>query len=452
MPSGWCQICGSSQREELAEGAAAPGRPAPRFVLCLQCGHVYQDPIPDEAARLGQEAASDAARQSVGAAIGSWLADLVEPLVSRRTVLAIGDGPDGLVGHRGLLAPFRALGWDICSVASAASLLDRPDDADPGSVRPSLHSPGRTFSLILGGSIERLADPGPRLRFLRHYLDDEGLLFLAMPNLLEPCPSGRPVEDLFRGSSLRLYSPGMGRTLLARNGFRTEQVRAFHGDGVLGLLAGPADAEPDHPFDDPQALRKLFRVLQWPGSTDVLGWNLASLAETQPWALPALCRRRDDRVFQPRRVGRCLVALEAHTADGHEEPVISWGALDGYRRDTDMPPSRAEHEQTIIQLGLGSGELATSLAEQLRPDQHLFIWEADEALARTVLELVDLSPLWLSRQVTLVLGAQPALPSALDRRLFAPSWVYVTDAARQWHPWAYRRILSSLTSSVPACA
>lgn len=448
MQGGWCQVCGSSQRQELAWGGARPDGVRACFVLCQTCGHVYQDPLPDDEALCGYD--SGAAPRSVESDLGSWLADLVEPLVPHRTLLAIGEGLAGVVEHRGLLAPFRERGWDICSVASTSSLLGRSSESAPDSRRPWPQRPNRTFSLILGGPIERLADPGPRLRFLRRHVDDAGFLFLAVPNLLEPCPAGRPVEKLFHSSSVRLYSPGTGRTLLARSGFRTEQVRAFQGDGVLGLVARPVDCEPDHPFDDPQALLELFRVLQWPGSTDRLGWNLASLAETQAWTLPPLCQRPERGSFAVRRSGRCLVALEGRRAGGEEDAIVTWGNLDGYQQERATLADWAEQEDTLIQLGLGSGELASHLAERLGPGRHLFVWEADPALARAIFELVDLSPLWLSGQVSLLLGPHPELPPALDRRLLSPALVYSTPSAKLWNPWAYRSILSRLTLSVPA--
>lgn len=448
MQGGWCQICGSSQRQELARGGLRSEGVCACFVLCQVCGHVYQDPLPADETLCGQD--SGAAPQAIGSDLGSWLADLVEPLVPHRTLLAIGEGQAGAVDYRELLASFRERGWDICSVASTASLFEQSSESAPEARRPWPQRPGRTFSLVLGGAIERLADPGPRLRFLRRHVDEEGFLFLAVPNLLEPRPAGRPLEDLFRSSSVRLYSPGMGRTLLARSDFRTEEVRAFHGDGVMGLVARPVDYEPDHPFDDPQAMLELFRVLQWPGSTDRLGWNLASLAETQAWTLPPLCRQPDRDLFAVRRSGRCLVALEGRRAEGDAGEIVTWGSLDGYQQERGTPASWAEQEDTLIQLGLGSGELASHLAERLGSGRHLFVWEADPALARAVLELVDLSPLWLSGQVSLLLGPHPELPPALGRRLLSPALVYSTPSAKLWNPWAYRSILSRLNLSVPA--
>ncbi|HZS11241.1 MAG TPA: hypothetical protein VFA38_03255, partial [Nitrospirales bacterium] len=73
--------------------------------------------------------------------------------------------------------------------------------------------------------------------------------------------------------------------------------------------------------------------------------------------------------------------------------------------------------------------------------------EADPVLAKTVLAAVDLSPLWLSTQVSLLIGTQPYRSAAQRRMLREPSLIYSTRSARQWNTWLYRDIISSF---VPA--
>lgn len=447
MRGGWCQICGSSPRQEVARSEAGPQGPFARFVLCLHCAHVYQDPMPDEADLCQADVRDRSLPRMVGPETGPWLADLVEPLVQHRTLLAIRSALDGLDRHQGVLGSFRERGWRICEVASTSALQGRSSESALDARRPWPRRPGRTFSLILGGPIERLPDPVPALCMFRRHLDDDGLLFLALPNLLDPCPTERMAQALFRGSHARLYSPGMAQTLLARSGFQTEALRMHQGDGMLGLLGKPVEESQDQPFDDPTAIGELFRVLQWPGSADRLGWNLASLAETQAWALPALCRQHDRSAFVVRRSGRCVTGLEGRTTDGETVPIVTWGALDGYQPDAAALSRQAGRDETIIQLGLGSGELAACLAERLGSRGHLFIWEADPALARRTLELVDLSSLWLSPQVTLLLGEDPVLPPAQRRRLFGPASLHSSNSARCWNTSAYRQILGRLDLS-----
>jgi hypothetical protein len=195
---------------------------------------------------------------------------------------------------------------------------------------------------------------------------------------------------------------------------------------------------------DPEAIRQLAAACRGRGAVGPLGWNLAALAETQPWTLPLLCRRTEPGRYVVRRSAAGPVAVAARDEDGSEVPLLRWGGLDGQGR-----PPTLWGLPTIVQLGLGSGALAGALAERAGPRQHLFVWEADPALARAVLEAVDLSHLWLSAQVSLLLGERPDLPPDRRRRLGAPAQVIATDSARRWNTWIYRTILAGLNPASP---
>lgn len=445
MQGGWCLICGSGIRRELARihaGARAASLSAwRRFVICGSCGHVYRDPLPDGEAQWRAMAAAEGTAPG-GGELAQWIAREVEPRVRRRRLLAVGCGGGGPAGAPAPLDAFRHRGWDVCSVPPNSPTLAWLATAIPRQSQSS--DPIRKFSLILRGGLESLADPLPRLQALRRHLSEDGFLAVFTLNLLDPAPAARLSADLFRETAVRLYSPGMARTILARSGFRTERARAFRRDRLLGLLTRPAERVEEAGFDDPAAIQDMFRVLQWPGSTDALGWNLAALAETQPWVLPSLCRQPAGRRFDLRRNGRCLVAVMGRTEEGRDVPILRWGELDGCGEDVIRQAGQAAFDATLVQLGLGSGESAARLAEGLSDAQHLFIWEADAELAKMVLRHVDLSPLWLSTQVSLVIGPKPALPPALRRRLESPAQVHSTASARHWNPGAYRQIVSRL--------
>lgn len=463
MQAGWCLICGSGKRQELAKTGPDPviGRltgqadAMARFVVCSRCGHVYQDPMLDErdVDRVGLSEETAAACSMAGAQpeamgedplqnahrLSEWLAEVIEPTVRRMTVLATG----GLVCGRfvrgrhaeACLFPFRERGWYVCEEGAA----------------------DQRFSLILfAHAIERVPDPIPMLRAMRNSLDEDGVLFVVTHNLLDPPPPAQLFGEVLTGAHVRLYSPDALQTILARSGFQTELVRSYQGNAVMGIVARPAEWVPDHPYDDATAIQQLFQVLRWPGSTNVLGWNLASLAETQPWVLPSLCRAMDGERYAVRQSGRCPLALDASMSDGLAIPIVRWGDLDGYKETPEMiaPKLASGHgrtqtmnNETLVQLGLGSGELATRLAEGLCDSQHLFIWEADPALARRILEVVDLSPLWLSTQVSLLLGEDPVLPPERRQRLMGPTILHNTDSARCWNTSVYRQILSQLDLS-----
>jgi hypothetical protein len=406
---------------------SADGRPGAvaRFALCLECGHVYQDPfvlndtpLDDDAPagwvprRWGDRPATHGERPGE---VVAWMTGRVESLPRRGAVLPIGLSADDFI------LPLRRQGWEV----------------DEGAAR-------RSYALILLSHVlEYLADPIPFLRQLRTHLDEEGALFVSTLNVLDPRPPQHLQGEVFSASHLRLYSAGALQTILARAGFRTDAMRCFPDGAGMGLIARPADWAPDQPYDDPSAVRRLIEPLQGPGPADVLGANLVALGATQPWVVPTLCRQWTADAFEVRRSGPCLLALNGATDDGDTLPVVRWGELDGHRTDPITVPEPAA--PTVVQLGLGSGELARWLAERLYPAQHLFIWETDPGLAKRVLDLVDFSPLWFSNRVSLVIGEAPSLPEDRWERLHDPALIYHTHTARTWNPWQYRNVIMSLT-------
>jgi len=463
MPPGWCLICGSAVRQQFAAGRSAPdlGRSAgpsdaaARFVLCGHCGHVYQDPMreavdpaPFKDAPTAVEVANDqgiapttADDRAAGFSVADWLMDSVEPFVQHRSLLAIGPVAERAgLWNVGLV--FRKRGWTVCQLSPAREWLNAAS-ADP--VSPPC--PGRQFSLVLFPFlIERLPNPIPVLRALRSCVAPDGALFVATRNLLDPHPE-RFATDLLSVRHRRLYSPGALRTLLARSGFRPDAIRYLHDHVGVGVLARPAEWVPEQPHDDPAAIHQLFHALSGTGAATVLGWNLAALAETQPWVLPSLCQRVPVESYAIRRRAHRPSSVTVRTPDGFDLPVITWGDLDGHETGRPWRPldlCEVPNHATFVQLGLGSGALAMHLAQQLRGSQHLFIWEADPALARKVLETVDLSPLWFSTQVSLLLEQYPEVPARLRERLLGPSLVYCTRSAQCWNTWAYREILGLL--------
>ncbi len=456
MRSGWCIVCGGGSPREVSVTASAEDRTPARFVSCGRCGHVYRDPMPDQAELLGVGLAGTRSRTSATKAVHSRAGELAAWLEDGhdrsgpRSLLAVGEGRDDC-RLADVLQAFRAHGWSVDALPAGSPTLRHA-----GSGRAS--APSRRFDLVLClDVVERLDDPVPFLRSLKRQLRHEGRIMVLGANLLDPPMPHRLSSDLFAGHRARIYSPETLRTILARAGYRTERAWAYRGDRRIGCLAGPLSGETGETgetdgmietgLDDPSAIHELFTVLQWPGSSHILGWNLAALAETQPWVLPALCRRQALDAFTIRRSGRAHLAIETDAPDGHALPIVRWGDLDGQatRRAEGVDVDGGPADATVVQLGLGSGELASWLAERLSYRQHLIVWEADSALARQVLSMEDLSPLWLSTQVSLVVGEQPDVPPALAERLESPAIVCSTASARLWNQPAYRRILSRLT-------
>lgn len=432
MRPGWCLICGSNKRRDFARTAAGrvtgpPGDAPSVFVICPDCGHVYQDPMPEDAdrgglpgrdgSRCGRDGEEAERGRERDRRLCDELAPLVESLTPGRRVLCIGGG------SASLLAAFQARGWEVFGRAEAFR--------------------GQTFSLILFcHAIEQLSDPLPKLRAMRRHLDVDGVLFVATPNLVNPPPAAGPFPGLLAGDPVRLYSPGALRTVLARSGFRSRPElyeRPGFGMGMLAQLPrGRTQPATEGPADDAAAITELFLASQRWDVAGPFGRNLAGLLQSQPSILPALCRKADAQErLRVTHWGETVVAIAGVTAAGQEVPLVSWeGPGEGRAEPIGRVPADA---RTVVLLGLGSGAEARSLARRLAPSQRLLIWETDLALARAVLKVTDLSELWTSGQATLLLGERPlhAIPPP-------PVAVYRTEAARHWDHSIYQRIADRL--------
>ncbi|TAJ07417.1 MAG: class I SAM-dependent methyltransferase [Nitrospirae bacterium] len=470
MQPGWCLICGSTRANEFARKDAdrfanrlsGQDRAVVRFVICEACGHVYQDPIldADDLERLYTDdyrpffKTETALAKEIerGRAIGDDLAPLAERRTQGRTVLDIG------CGSGSLLAAFKERGWQVFGIDPvpawtefARRLVDGTDQTIVTGQYGPESFPGRRFSLILfSHTVEHIPDPIPMLRTMHRHLAEDGLLFVAAPDLLQP-PSK---EKLFRGhlagAHVRLYSRRALRTVLARSGFRTEASLFFQSDYGQGIIVRPMEGVPDQPVDDAAAVHALYRGLGATDSPDFLGYNLAAIARRQRVAIEALCMKVPDRHVRLEpglQGGFCLLVTNE---DGVAIPVVRSGELDGFRPvDVETDQCSLPEGATLVQLGLGSGELAMALAGRLRQSQHLVIWEADAALAKAVLMAVDLSPLWASAQVTLLVGRHVHLMAAQRRRMMSLARLFVTASAGRWNRDLYQGFIDLLGVQEP---
>lgn len=470
MQAGWCLICGSTRANEFARKDAdrfanrlsGQDRAVVRFVICEACGHVYQDPILD-AGDLERLYTDDyrpffktetalAKEIERGRAIGDDLVPLVERRTQGRTVLDIG------CGSGSLLAAFKERGWQVFGIDPVPAWTEFARRLVGGTDRTIVTGqygpesfPGQRFALILfSHTVEHIPDPIPMLRMMHRHLAEDGLLFVAAPDLLQPPSKDKLFRGHLAGAHVRLYSRRALRTVLARSGFSTEASLFFKSDYGQGIIVRPMEGVPDQPLDDAAAVHALYRGLACRDSTDFLGHNLAAMARGQRVAIEALCKKSQDyRVrIEPGLKGgfRLLVT----TRDGATVPVVRFGDLDGFlEADVAADQHSAPEGATLVQLGLGSGELALALAGSLRRSQHLVIWEADVALARAVLAAVDLSPLWDSPQVTLLVGRRVHLMADQRRRIMSLSRLFVTGSANRWNRDLYQGFIDLLHAQEP---
>ncbi|MBI5411320.1 MAG: class I SAM-dependent methyltransferase [Nitrospirae bacterium] len=459
MQAGWCLICGSARREEFASKAAdrvsnrlaEESRGKVHFVICSDCGHVYQHPMLDagDLERIYTDEYRPFTEASAvhdlfrGRTICETFAPLVESSVRGRTVLDIG------FGQGGFLRAFHERGWEVFGIDPVPTWADFVRKCVGGTERTIVNGhygpetfPGQRFSLILfSHTVEHLPDPAPMLRTMRRHLAEDGALFVAAPNLLNPPPVDMMFNGFLAGAHVRLYSRHALKTVLARSGFRADTDLEFQGSFGMGLVARPADGVPDCSFDDATAIRRLYIALAHPQEGGALGRNLAALLKTQWWVLPSLCQQVDTGRYRVERNGGA-VSIIGLAANGEEVPIVRRGERQ------DCQPSVDERlwakEETLVQLGLGSGELARTLAARLKEGQHLFIWEADPSLAKLILKLEDLSPLWDSSRVTLILGNHPILPADRKACLMRPCALYLSESAQRWNEPVYRTIIATL--------
>lgn len=473
MQPGWCLICGTARRTEFASKRAdrvtrrvgGPTDPGLRFVLCETCGHVYQDPMldeddlrrvyTDEYRPLLTDEADIAREMRRGRPVSEQLADWIEPSVRRRTVLDVG------CGSGTYLLPFKERGWEVFGIDpvprwtefARRRLGGTPETIVTGRYGPDAF-PGRRFSLILfSHTVEHLPDPVPLLGAMRDHLEEDGVLFVATPNLLNPPARERLFEGFLAGAHVRLYSPASLATVLARAGFRITGGVDFPGRFGMGLLARPGaragETIPPGPYDDPLAIRQLYGALTEPETAAPLGRNLLGLRAVQRWVLPILCQRRDARRYRIRTENGAPRALFGVTARGVEVPIARWDDGEGPDPAALVPWDRLDEDAGIVQLGLGSGAEALALARRLRGGQRLAIWEADPVLAKLVLKAVDLTALWASGRVMLHVGRQPVVPPGRSFELLRPSVLYRTEAAARWDRSVYDRIRELAGASTP---
>jgi SAM-dependent methyltransferase len=302
--------------------------------------------------------------------------------------------------------------------------------------------PGQKFSLILfSHTVEHIPDPTPMLRSMKAHLEDDGVLFVATPNLLDP-PMDRLTVGFLAGAHVRLYSPGALGALLAQCGFRVEKKADFHANFGMGMIAKPVDGITDLPHDDPVAILQLYGALLQPSSARTLGRNLASLTKHHWWILPILCRRLDASRYRLRADGHRVSAILGKGPAGSPVQILredERDRLDGCGED--LPDRLGPDDATLVQLGLGWGSLALEVGRRLSGSQHFFIWETDPALAKLILKTVDLTPLWESTKVTLILGDRLHLPADQRCRMMQPSKLFVTGSARRWNAGLYRSFM-----------
>jgi SAM-dependent methyltransferase len=265
-PVAACPVCGDGGREVLHDGLVDRLYGAPgtwRMQRCTGCGAAYLDPRPTAdsigAAYEGyytHEPAPEAAGSGPGRRLrralrngylnarygyalrpATGLGRLLVPLLpgqraaADRHVRGLTRPREGArvldvgCGNGEFLLQMRAAGWlayglDVDPDA-AARAGERSLDVRTGALEPGAY-PGRSFDAVtLSHSLEHVPDPIATLRTCREILRDDGVLWIATPNLASQghVRFGRAWRGLEPPRHLVIFGPGALAHALERAGF-----------------------------------------------------------------------------------------------------------------------------------------------------------------------------------------------------------------------------------------
>jgi len=408
-----------------------------QYVVCTGCGFVYQRQMMDEAEMTMLYSSTYRpdrpdpgylnANRVVALEVYSWITSRTGMQGRERSVLDIGCAT-GM-----FLRPFAQQGWRAVGLDAGGEWIEYGRRAFGLDLRSEFFTgescPGRQFDLILFSHvIEHVFDPAPVLAAIREKLSDGGYLFIGTPNVL--APKRKLYPGLFGGDHVRLFSPRTLSAYLRRHGFRAVTIETCQPRG-LRALAVKTDrvAAPDlRERDEWQAVHALYRGLFTPAKASILQRNLASLVERQEEVLAEACRWHGPHRYCVGRGKGGIDNVGVKKSDG----LVVWlygeqGSEERARRMVIDRNVRGQAFAVTLLVGLGLGHLAEILDAQLDPSCRLYIWEADPALFATVVRYRDLTALFRSPRVTLLVGPDVGLIRKIVRERVPVSMRKITD-------------------------
>jgi 2-polyprenyl-3-methyl-5-hydroxy-6-metoxy-1,4-benzoquinol methylase len=263
-----CPACGGPRREPLYEGLTDRlfGTPGSwRLQRCSECGAAYLDPRPTrtsiasayESYYTHEDASSEAssglrarlrngylnARYGYSLEPASALGRIVVPLLPGHRAAAdrhVRRLPRPRPGARVLdvgcgngefLLGMRAAGWTVEGVETDSDAVSRARQRSlsvhHGTLESAGYAPGSFDAVTLSHVLEHLHDPVATLRAARAILRDDGVLWLATPNLASPGHAryGRAWRGLEPPRHLVLFTPSALRSALDRADLRVVAVQ-----------------------------------------------------------------------------------------------------------------------------------------------------------------------------------------------------------------------------------
>jgi 2-polyprenyl-3-methyl-5-hydroxy-6-metoxy-1,4-benzoquinol methylase len=377
-------------------------------------------------------------QRTLARVLAAWVERHLPGLPSGRRVLDVGCGA-GL-----FLETFREQGWQTTGIdansrwthwgRTTLGLDLQTGFYDRGSF------PGQRFSLILFSHIlEHVPEPEAILTTLRDALDEDGYLFIGIPDVLRARP-GKVYPELMAGPHVVLYSPRTVTRLLHRMGFTVEVLDHWYPRGmrILARKRRATETLRDPGRDDWKMLRALYRGLLRPAHAGLLEKNLAALL---PHRAPVLEWVSAKALMQPYRLvdeAGSRQNLEKQTPKGVLRMFLSGAAA--LTVDEPDPSQDAIEEGTlVIQVGLGLGYRALEWWNVLAPrNGRLAIYEPDPAVALAAFRTSDLTALLASDRVLLYVGSRMEIGKVLRAWHAAASNTRVVTDPDRSQPWCAR--------------
>lgn len=268
-----CPVCGDARREVLHDGLVDRLYGAPgtwRLQRCARCGAAYLDPRPtrdaittaydayythepapwpaseEDAARRLRQALRNGylnARYDYALRPATPVGRLVVPALPRQRAAAdrhvrrlrrTREGARvldvGCANGEFLLA-MRAAGWLVQGVETDPRAVARARehglDVDEGELDEGTYPPRSFDAITISHVLEHLRDPVGTLRACREFLRDDGVLWIATPNLASHGHTryGRAWRGLEPPRHLVLFTPASFRRALDGAGFRVDEFQ-----------------------------------------------------------------------------------------------------------------------------------------------------------------------------------------------------------------------------------
>ena len=257
-----CVICGTD------DGRPIFNRDAPRHVICRRCGFVYENPRPTMAEMLAYYKSGyyeslptidPTERSERGEAICRWVNGRI---TADDLVVEIGCGHGAALNHVRREFGCSVLGVEPSESQAALARKTFGLDVIAGGFEAAETGERKAKLVFLFHVLEHLHDPIAAIRKFGDMLSDDGMLFIEVPNVLNP-HRGKRLSTWFTREHVSYFSPSTLTSVAAMGGFSASRVEATH---AVRLLARKGNSPVVIPAEYWAVRRALWRhdASYWP--------------------------------------------------------------------------------------------------------------------------------------------------------------------------------------------